>query len=432
MPSLTVRNFGCRANQAETFAWTEAFLEKGVRLEADWGRSDVVLVNSCTLTGRTDRDVRKFIRRVARGNPEARLVVTGCYAERAPGEVAVLPGVVAVLPNAAKGRLPRRVLELLGGGEDGARAAGPERPVRVPDKARGPEDALRKRAFLKIQDGCDNRCAFCVIPEVRGRSVSVPPDEVRVRVRDLVRRGFREVVLAGIHLSSYGEDLEPPGSLPGLLSELETLSGLGRIRLSSLDPRKTDGGLIGSITSAPKVCRHFHLSLQHASERVLRLMGRAGGPEMYARTLDEFRRRAPDAALGADIIVGFPGETEDDFRELRDFLEGSALTYFHVFPFSPRPLTPAAERPRLPDAVVKDRADALRRLSSEKDRRFRSRFVGRELEAVVIQNPGGRAEALTDNDIRVRVPACRVAEREFVRVVIKRVLPDRTEGEVSA
>ncbi len=161
-------------------------------------------------------------------------------------------------------------------------------------------------------------------------------------------------------------------------------------------------------------------------------MGRAGGPEAYARTLDEFRGGAPDAALGADIIAGFPGESEDDFRELRDFLERSPLTYFHVFPFSPRPLTEAAERPRLPDAVVKDRADALRRLSSEKDRRFRSRFAGRKREAVIIRNLSGQAEALTDNGIRVRVPACRVPEREFARIVIGRVLPDRTEGEVSA
>jgi len=431
MPSLAVRNFGCRVNQAEAFAWTEALLEEGVRLDADWRRSDIVLVNSCTLTGRADRDVRKFIRKVVRDNPAARLVVTGCYAARAPAEVAALPGVAAVLPNAAKARLPQRVLEFIGGNGRGARAVRLERPVQDPDGDRTPEEALRKRAFLKIQDGCDNRCAFCVIPAVRGRSVSVRPDEVRARVRELSGRGFREIVLAGIHLSSYGEDLEPRGSLPGLLRELGSVPGLGRIRLSSLDPRKTDGGLVENITTDPKVCPHFHLSLQHVSERVLRLMGRAGGTEMYARTLEELRRRAPDAALGADIIAGFPGETEDDFRELRSFLERSPLTYFHVFAFSPRPATPAAERLRLPDCVVRDRAVALRRLSSEKDMRFRELFLGRELEAVVIQKTGRGAEVLTANNIQVRVPACRAPEREFVRVGIGRVLPGRTEGEVS-
>lgn len=430
MPSLAVRNFGCRVNQAEAFAWTEALLDEGVRIETDWSRSDIVLVNSCTLTGRADRDVRKFIRKIARDNPAARLLVTGCYAERAPAEIAAMPGVLAVLPNAAKNQIPRRVLELIGGNGTGPGPGRPDRSGLGPDGNRDPGDALRKRAFLKIQDGCDNRCAFCVIPGARGRSVSVRPDEVGARVRDLAGRGFREVVLAGIHLSSYGRDLEPRASLPELLRELAAVPGLGRIRLSSLDPRRTDGGLIEDITSIPKVCRHFHLSLQHASERVLRLMGRAGGPAGYARTLEELRRRAPDAAIGADIIAGFPGETGEAFDELLSFLERSPLDYFHVFSFSARQGTPAAERPRLPDGIVRDRAVALRRLSSEKEKRFRERFLGRELEAVVIQNAEGGAEVLTDNDIRVRVPSCGAPERELVRVGISRVLPRRTEGEV--
>jgi threonylcarbamoyladenosine tRNA methylthiotransferase MtaB len=417
MPALAVRNFGCRANQAEAFAWTDTLLGCGVRVVADWSRSDVVLVNSCTLTGRADRDVRKFIRRVARDNPAARLVVTGCYAERLPAEVAALPGVVAVVPNAEKDGVPRRVLDALG-----APAAAATDAVA----------ALRKRAFVKVQDGCDGGCSFCVIPSVRGRSVSVPPGEVAARVGELAGRGFREVVLSGIHLSSYGRDLEPRGSLAELVRGLGAVPGLGRLRLSSLDPRGTDAGFIAKLTAEPKVCRHFHLSLQHASERVLRQMGRSGGQEEYAETLGEFRRLSPDAALGADVIAGFPGEGEADFRELLDFLERSPLTYFHVFPFSPRPGTPAAERPRLPEAVVAARASVLRRLAAEKDERFRRGFVGRELEAVVIRSGKDGAEALTDNDIRVRVPPVRAAARGFVRVAIGRVRPDRTEGEVVA
>jgi len=403
MPALAVRNFGCRANQAEAFAWSEDLLGQGVRLTADWSRSDVVLVNTCTLTGRTDRDVRKFIRRVARDNPAARLVVTGCYAERLPAEVAALPGVVAVVPNAEKDMVPRRVLDALGAPGEAATDA---------------VTALRKRAFVKVQDGCDGGCAFCVIPSVRGRSVSVPPGEAAARVGELTGRGFREVVLSGIHLSSYGRDLEPRSSLAELVRGLAAVPGLGRLRLSSLDPRRTDARLIEELTAEPKVCRHFHLSLQHASERVLRLMGRSGGPEEHDRILREFRRLSPDAALGADIIVGFPGEGEEDFRGLIDFLERSPLTYFHVFPFSPRPGTAAAERPRPSEAVVAERAGILRRLAAQKDERFRLSFAGRELEAVVIRSGKDGAEALTDNDIRVRVPAARAAEREFVRVVI--------------
>jgi threonylcarbamoyladenosine tRNA methylthiotransferase MtaB len=418
MPSFSVRNFGCRVNQAEAFAWAEAFRERGLRLEEDGGRSDVILVNSCTLTGRADRDVRRFIRKTARDNPGTKIVVTGCYAERAPAEIAGMPNVVAVLPNNAKARLPERVMEIVGG--EGARMGA----------AQETEAPFRARAFLKVQDGCDNRCAFCVIPSVRGKSASVGPDEVKARVRKLAGRGFREIVLAGIHLSAYGEDFEPPGTLLGLLRELEGIPGLGRVRLSSLDPGKTDDALVEHIAANPKICQHFHLSLQHASARLLRLMGRVVEPGTCERILEQLRTRSPEAALGADIIVGFPGETEAEFDELRSFLAGSPLTYFHVFSYSPRPGTPAAARPGVPAGVVRDRAMELRRLAAEKDFRFRRQFVGRELEAVVIQASERGTELLTGNAIRVFAPSCRAPKCELVRVAIGRVLPRRTEGEV--
>jgi threonylcarbamoyladenosine tRNA methylthiotransferase MtaB len=418
MLSFSVRNFGCRVNRAEAFAWAESFRERGLRLEEDGGGSDVVLINSCTLTGRADRDVRRFIRKTARDNPGTRIVVTGCYAERAPAEIAGMANVVAVLPNSAKARLPERVMEIVGGEEARAEAA-PETGA-----------PFRARAFLKVQDGCDNRCAFCVIPSVRGKSASVGPDEVVARVRKLTGRGFREIVLSGIHLSSYGEALDPPGTLLGLLRELEGIPGLGRLRLSSLDPRKMDGALIEHIAANPKICQHFHLSLQHASARILRLMGRDAEPGVGERILRELRTRSPEAALGADIIVGFPGETEADFDELRGFLAGSPLTYFHVFSYSPRPATPAAARPGVPAGVVRERAMELRRLAAEKDFLFRRQFVGRELEAAVIHASERGAELLTGNAIRVFAPACRAPKCELVRVAIGRVLPRRTEGEV--
>jgi threonylcarbamoyladenosine tRNA methylthiotransferase MtaB len=427
MPSFAVRNFGCRVNQAEAFAWADAFRERGLRLEEDWGRSDVVLVNSCTLTGRADRDVRKFIRTVARENPATRIVVTGCYAERAPAEVAGMPNVVAVLPQSAKSGLPERVIEMAGRTSTPPTSgiAGPETAADVDG-----DGWLCARAYLKIQDGCDDRCSFCVIPSVRGPGRSVAPDEVGRRVRELAGRGFREIVLAGIHLSSYGEDLVPRSSLLGLLREIGNNPGVPRIRLSSLDPRKTSKELIAHVAGNGRICPHFHLSLQHASVRLLRLMGRAVEASSYSRILGELRRLAPEAALGADIIVGFPGETEADFDELRSFLDGSPLTYFHVFPYSPRQGTPAAARRRPPESVVTERARVLRRLSAGKDFRFRRRFLGRELEGVVIGRSGQGVEVLTGNAIRVRVPACRVPERELVRVAIRGVLPRRTEGEV--
>ncbi len=427
MPSFAVRNFGCRVNQAEAFAWADAFRERGLRLEEDWGRSDVVVVNSCTLTGRADRDVRKFIRAVARENPGTRIVVTGCYAERAPAEIAAMPGVVAVLPQSAKARLAESVIAL-----DGLRGL-PERAgscERICGATDDPEASLRARAYIKVQDGCDDRCAYCVIPGVRGRSRSVAPGDVTASVRDLAGRGFREIVLAGIHLSSYGEDLEPRTSLLGLLAEISPAAGDARLRLSSLDPRKTDDDFVAHVARNDHICRHVHLSLQHASGRVLRSMGRAVEAGSYERTLERWRRLAPEAAIGADIMVGFPGETEADFDDMKGFLGRSPLTYFHVFSFSPRQGTPAASRPRVPDGVVTERAKSLRRLSAMKDFTFRRRFLGRELEAVVIDKSQQGALVLTGNFIKVRVPACLAPEREFVRVSIRRVLPRRTEGEI--
>jgi threonylcarbamoyladenosine tRNA methylthiotransferase MtaB len=421
MLSVSVRNFGCRVNRAEAFGWAEALRESGLRLEDEGGGGDVVLVNSCTLTDRADRDVRRFIRKTARDHPGTRIVVTGCYAERAPAEIAGMPNVVAVLPNSAKARLAERVMELVGG--EGTRAGQEGQALET-------DAPFRARAFLKVQDGCDNRCAFCVIPSVRGKSVSVGPDEIKSRVQELVGRGFREIVLSGIHLSSYGEDFKPPGALLDLLRELEGIPGLGRVRLSSLDPGKTDGPLVEHIAANPKICQHFHLSLQHASARLLRLMGRDVEPGTCERILEDLRTRSPEAALGADIIVGFPGETAMEYDELRGFLAGSPLTYFHVFSYSPRPATPAASRPGVPAGVVKDRAMELRQLAAEKDFRFRGRFEGRELEAVVIQVSERGAELLTGNAIRVFVPSCRAPKCEIVRVAIDRVLPRRTEGEV--
>lgn len=421
MASFSVRTFGCRANQAEAFAWADGFRGRGLRLGEDWARSDVVIVNSCTLTGRADRDVRKFVRAVHRANPLARIVVTGCYAERAPAEVGALPGVAAVLPQRAKGSLADRVLAL-----DGAER-GPGRE-REEISARD----FRARAWLKVQDGCDGRCAFCVIPAVRGPSRSVPAAEAAASVRDLAGRGFREIVLAGIHLSSYGDDLAPRTSLGALLGAIGPAAGGARLRLSSLDPRRTDEALLARIAGSDAIAPQLHLSLQHVSPRVLRAMGRPGEEGAGETLIEAFAGLSPDAALGADLLAGFPGETEADFETLRGFLERSALTYAHVFSYSPRPETPAATRPQLPAKVVAARAAELRRLAARKDTRFRRRFLGRTLEAVVIGRSERGAEVLTANAIAVRVPACAAPRGAAVRVTVRRIEPDRTEGEIAA
>jgi threonylcarbamoyladenosine tRNA methylthiotransferase MtaB len=414
MTSFSIQNFGCRVNQAEAFDWTAEFQRHGWAFEPDADKSGVVVLNSCTLTSRADRDVRKFVRRIARNNPKARIVVTGCLAERLPAETAALPGVWKVIPNSAKDALPSFVLT---GETPGAPAPG---------------RAFRRRAFLKVQDGCDMSCAFCVIPSVRGKSRSVAPEKVRARLTGFADRGFREVVLTGIHLSSYGRDLEPKSSLLDLVREIDAVPGGFRVRLSSLDPRLVTPGLIDHIAAAKRIRPHFHLSLQHGSERVLRAMGRSGSEESYRRILDRFRERSPRAALGADIIVGFPGETDEDFREMREFLEASPLTSVHVFSYSARPGTPSADRPGVDDRTRTERADSLREFAKARNLRFRKGQEGRTEEAVVISRRGDGAAVLTASAIDVRVPRCGAPEGETVMVRILRADDRGTTGEIAA
>jgi threonylcarbamoyladenosine tRNA methylthiotransferase MtaB len=414
MTSFAVRSFGCRVNQAEAFGWVDELRRGGLRLEEESGRGELLVVNTCTLTERADRDVRRFLHRAARENPGARIVVTGCSAARDAVELRRMPGVWLVVPNAEKAGLAARILEAAGTGAGAAQMA--------------PAVPYRARAFLKVQDGCDFRCAYCVIPFVRGRSASVPEDEVVGRAGALTADGYREIVLAGIHLGSYGRDLEPPASLLGLLDRLERVEGLGRLRLSSLDPRAMDGALVARLASGTRIAPHFHLSLQSGSARTLRAMGRMTGPEAYAPLLSELRRRSPDAALGTDIIVGFPGETDEDFEETRAFVERSPLSYVHVFPFSPRKGTPAAEMPQVGWAVRAERAGVLRALARAKDLVFRSGFVGRDFEGVVIAKDGRCAEVLTGNNIPVSVPDCDAPRRALVRVRVTETRSEATIG----
>jgi threonylcarbamoyladenosine tRNA methylthiotransferase MtaB len=410
MRTFSIRNFGCRVNQAEAFDWAEALEGRGLALELDAARADIVVINTCTLTSRADRDVRKFMRRVSRLNPEARLVIAGCSVSGDRESLEAMPQVWMVVSNDEKYDLPERVAASL--------AAAPAAAAKP----------LRSRALLKVQDGCNLRCSFCIIPQVRGPSKSLSPAEVLGRARELADRGFREIVLCGIHLSSYGLDLRPRYSLVRLLRELTPLLGPGRVRLSSLDPRRLDGDMIGFVTTEPGICPHFHLSLQHASENILQRMGRDANASSYAEVLERLSKGRPEAALGADIIVGFPGESEAEFSELREFLESSPLTYFHVFVFSPRPNTPAAGWTQVRDGDKRRRSAALRQLSDRKRLAFQRSFLGRELDGVVIKKSGASARVLTGNYIDVRVAGCSATAGESVRVRIDEVGPAGVRG----
>lgn len=413
MTSFSIQNFGCRTNQAEAFSWADEFQQAGLEYERDFRQSDLVLVNTCTLTSRADRDVRKFIRKVSRLNPEAKLIVTGCSVEKMSKELKAIPQVWRLFLNCEKKDIAEKVLSSLDSREE----------AQV--------FPFRARALLKIQDGCNFQCTFCVIPLVRGKSVSIEREEILAKIKNYIGRGFAEIVLTGIHLCSYGQDLRPRTTFISLLREIEKLEGLGRIRLSSLDPRYLNRPLLEYLVRSEKICDHFHLSLQHGSDRVLERMGRRMKVKDYERILTYLRKNCPSASLGADIIVGFPGESEQDFKLTFDFLEKSALTYFHVFSYSPRPETIASGWAQIEEKIKAERATLLRRLSAEKNLSFRMLFEGKVMEAIVVEKENGRAKVLTSNYLKVFVPYCSESEGEKVRVKISQVRPSATLGQIA-
>ena len=402
MTSFFLQNFGCRVNQAEAFEWAEEFQRRGLHLASDPSRSDVVVVNTCTLTSRADRDVRKFLAKVGRDNPQARVIVTGCLVDRDRAALEAISN-ITLIANGGKADLVGMVL-----GKDASAVR--EAPAR-----------FRARALLKVQDGCDCHCTFCIIPSVRGPSRSLALNDVLQRLERLALQGFREVVLTGIHLSSYGEDLVPPSSLLSLLREMEKRDGGLRLRLSSLDPRNLDRELRGFLAGSALIRPHFHLSLQNGSDSVLARMGRKSRVLEYREILDDLRRLSPDSGLGADVITGFPGETEEDFRGTLEFLQSSPLSYFHVFSYSPRPGTTAASWPQVPQAEIRRRTTLLRRLSLQKSQDFGRVFLGRNLDAVVIRKTADRTELLAANYIPVLAPPGAWAEGEAVNVTLERV-----------
>jgi len=412
MTSFSIQTFGCRVNQAEAFWWTDALQKKGLKFEKDSLRGDFVLVNSCTLTSRADRDTRSFIRKVSRLNPAAKLIVTGCYAERAPEELQRMPRVWRVFSNAEKKNITTEILSL----------ACPQNEIST--------FAFRSRALVKVQDGCDFRCTFCVIPSVRGKSVSIGKREIIARVKELSAQGFKEIVLTGIQLNSYGLDLKPRSSLLELLREITKMEGVPRVRLSSLDPRFLNPSLVELVTKRGKICPHFHLSLQSGSDETLSRMGRRIKVEAYNEILSSLREKSPRASLGADIIAGFPGETEEEFEHTCAFLRQSPLTYFHVFSYSARPGTEAASWEQVNDRVKKERGAILRSISRAKNEDFRRIFLGKECEAVIVKKGEAQDEVLTSNYLRVCVPSLPYSEKEEVQVLITQVDERETRGRV--
>jgi threonylcarbamoyladenosine tRNA methylthiotransferase MtaB len=399
-----VVTFGCRVNQADSLGVEAALTAAGATAVAS-ETADVVLVNTCSVTASADQGARQTIRRIHRENPGARIVVTGCFASRAPADVAALPGVSAIVPNTAKSTLAGTLLPLLDLAADGPCG-------RVP----GPGLMGRTAWTLRAQTGCDEPCSYCIIPTTRGTSRSRALGDVLAELRRVLDAGYKEVALTGVHLGAWGRDLTPPNALGELLIALATAPGDFRVRVSSLEPMDCTDAVLDVIAGHPgRFAAHLHLPLQHADNDLLAAMRRPYTIERYAALVDAVRRRLPEAAIGSDVIVGFPGETDQQADTLATYLEASPLTHLHVFPYSDRPGTAAEALPgKVHGAVVKARAQRLRDVSRTLATRFRAAQIGRTRPALTIDD--GRT-AVTDNYLRVPVPPGR-ARNEWVDVVV--------------
>ena len=398
-----IANFGCRASQSEGAAIQDELLDAGASVATTPYDASVVVVNSCTVTEEADRDVRLMIRRIATRSPETRIVVTGCYAQRAPEELAAMPGVEYVVGNSHKpmvGRLTMNVLaeDFISPGRAEVFCSDIFLEQELSPRTHS-GSAGRTRAIVKVQDGCNANCSFCIIPSVRGRSRSMTPDMVLAEVRSLVERGYKEIIVSGIHLGTYGRDLDSPTSLLALIRRmLDEISELARIRLSSIEPLEVTPAIISLVAEEPRLAHHFHIPLQSGSRRILREMRRPYTPSHYAELAQTIRARIEDAAIGADVMVGFPGESDEEFAETFRLIDASPLTYLHVFPYSSRPGTPAADMPApVPSHVSQFRAKALRKLIASRNEAFRARMIGRDLEVLVLNS----GDAISSNFIRV-------------------------------
>src|SRR5271165_1855961 len=412
-----VENFGCRATQADGAAIERQLLDRGMERAGAAAEAEVVVLNTCTVTASADQDARAAIRRIHRDNPEAKILVTGCYAQRAPAELSALPGVSLVIGNSHKHALADYAAPLAdsSGFVPLSQVNDGDAKMIVGDIFAHTElmaapvfeaDSFAKtRPNLKVQDGCNNRCSFCIIPYVRGKSRSLKLEQVLREVDALVAHGYREIVLSGINLGRWGRELAPRMNFAAMLRAILSQTAVEKIRISSVEPMDWTNEVIELVASSPRIAKHAHVPMQSGSDRILRRMHRKYRPWHYADRIERIRRAMPDAAIGADVMVGFPGETDDDFEQTRALIERLPFTYLHVFTYSSRPGTTSAEMPdQVPVHIARERNRVLRELAAQKKRAFMQSFVGRELEAITLTHYDGEfTEALADNYLKLRV-----------------------------
>jgi len=431
MPTVAFQTLGCKLNQAETAMMVQDFKDHRYRIVQSNDGADVFVLNTCTVTGRTDARCRQAIRRVLRSRPETTVIVAGCLAQVAADEMARIPGVDYIFGsrekfeifNHFKGPGKQESPVIFSGSIDNLKKPVPHTYGDYRDQT---------RAFLKIQSGCNQQCTYCIVPRARGPSRSVPEAELARQVRSLVQAGYREIVLTGVHIGFYGKETGGVSQLPDLLETLCNLEGPERLRLSSLDPNDVSNALMDCITKHDRICRHFHIPLQSGSDATLKAMRRGYDTKVYRKKLKMIASRFRHYGLGTDVIVGFPGETEDLFKETVKFVREQPFTYLHVFPFSVRKGTEAADMANQVDrSVIIRRARKLQALASEKKQIFLEQWKGKTVQVLLeSRNRRGRMGGLTSEYIRVEVPYDESLANQLVDVQIELIEDGFVRGKV--
>jgi threonylcarbamoyladenosine tRNA methylthiotransferase MtaB len=385
-PKVAVYTLGCKVNQNESDAMISCLERAGYREVPFEEKADLYIINTCTVTHLADRKSRQMIRRAVKTNPNAIVAVTGCYAQTSTGDVLGIPGVNLVIGTRDRHRLPELVEEAKGAKE-------PVNAVKDIFEVHDFEEITEEkivphmvRAYLKIQEGCNQFCSYCIIPYARGPMRSLPVHRVLKKAEELIQGGYLEIILTGIHTGAYGIDLSPRTSLADLVEKLIGLKGLKRLRISSLDPHEINEKLLKIMAESPVLCPHLHIPLQSGDDRVLKRMNRVYNTARYRELVNEIRRRIPGIALTTDIMVGFPGETEEEFLHTYNFLEEIAFSGLHVFKYSPRKGTPAADFPdQVAPAVKEERSNKLIQLGKRLLKKYAENYIGRNLEVLVEQ-----------------------------------------------
>ena len=478
MGTFQLLNFGCRASQADGSGMKQQLMMAGFEEVERAEDCEIAVLNTCTVTSAADAEVRQVIRRIHRANPGCRILVTGCYAQRASREIADLPGVAWVVGNSHKHLIAQvlggmkesevrsqkseerqdALLVQIGSGNsnvsshrraaDVRQASSPE--PRIPNhESRAtvlvseiadefhfapvfPDDATRPT--LKVQDGCDARCSFCIIPDVRGPGRSLDPEIVFTQVRELEQKGYKEIVLSGINLGTYGKDLGRRITFQGLVEGILTKTSIPRIRISSIEPMDVPRELIRLVAGEARMARHFHVPLQSGCDRILRAMKRRYWASHYAERIWSIHEQISNCGIGADVMVGFPGETAEDHQTSLRFIESLPYTYLHVFPYSSRPGTPAAARTdHLNGRIIHERGQEIRAAIASKRAAYLRAQIGRRLSAVVLADQEGDARvALSTNYLRLLLPETGAAPNTLVEVKIGRLYEGALFGYVEA